>query len=619
MNRKIFLIIIAAVFCCGMLFAEDYEISSMKIDVNVGRNAVHEIKEDYVFNYMGPHHGFFRYIPYKYDQGDVKRNVRISRVECSEEFESESEDGFYIMKIGSADKYLTGMVPYTISYRYDIGADTNSGYDEFYLNLVGDGWEVPIRSASFRVFVPCSASEAQIWITTGYRGSTQQLPFSVSETEGGIVITGSVPDIAPRQAVTIRVQLPDGWYQDARRATDLRGLFTRLAWIASFVVLALAIILKFTLGRDRMPIIHARFSPPEGMSPLPVGYVADNTVDDKDMTSMIYYWADAGYLRIEEPKKNKFEFTKLKNLPLDTPSYERRLFNAFFRKGEHIALKDVGGESFYEAIVEVKKDVEDYFSGDRCLTDDLTQGLSFLVNALAFVPPILFALSVTFSEYIERFFMIAFLVIAVFLNFSGQAGLASAIKKRFITKNKFFLYVIPVIPFVVYYFFTLGFAAFSELYADSVLLLVCTVCSFASVCFGETMIRRSRYGNKLFEEIFGYREFIDKTSVDELKMMIKETPDLYYHVLSYAIVLGLEDTWAKKFESITIEPPSWYVGDYMLNAYFFSRMSARMQGSLNTSFMAAKGGGGSRLIGGGGFGSSGFSGGGFGGGGGRAW
>ena len=618
MNKRIFLIIIAAVFCCGMLFAADYEISSMKIDVIVGKDAVHEVREDYVFNYMNPHHGFMRVIPYRYDQGEVRRNARILDVECSDEYDSDREDGYYIMKIGSADEYVSGLVPYTISYRYDLGADVNEGYDEFYYNLVGDGWEVPIRNASFRVFVPCSDSEAQIWVTTGYYGSTARVPYAVNRVEGGIVITGSVSDIAPKQAVTIRVQLPDGWYQGAREASDSRSLFARLAQIVPAVILALAILLRFTAGRDRMPIIHARYSAPEGMSPLLVGYVADSTVDDKDITSMVYYWADGGYLRIEEPSKNKFEFTKLKSLPSSVPGFERRLFNAFFRKGDHVTLKDVGGESFYEAIGEVKSDIEEHFSEERCLTDDKTKGLSFLVNFLALVPPVLFALSMTMTEYIESTFLIASLVIAVFFSFSAQAALAGALKRRFITKHKIFLYITPLFSYAVYYFITLGFAWFVELQADKGLLLYCAICSFAISFFGETMVKRSEYGNKLFEEIFGYREFIEKTSVDELKMMIKETPDLYYQVLSYAIVLGLEDTWAKKFESITIEPPTWYVGDYMLNAYFFSRMSGRLQGAVNAGLSAAASGG-TKLIGGGGFGSSGFSGGGFGGGGGRAW
>ena len=618
MNRKTILVIIAAVFCCGMLFAADYEISSMKIDVNVARNAVHEVREDYVFNYMGPHHGFYRYIPYKYDQGEVQRNVKISRVECSEEFDSDKENGFYIMKIGSADKTLTGLVPYTISYRYDIGADTNSGYDEFYFNLVGDGWEVPIRRAEFNVFVPCSASDAQIWVTSGYRGSTDQVPFKVSQVDGGIIISGSVADIAPRQAVTIRVQLPDGWYQGARKAMDLRGFFRTLAWIVSIGALIAAVVVKFTLGVENVPIIHARYSAPEGMSPLLVGYVADKTVDDKDITSMIYYWADGGYLRIEEPKKNKFEFTKLQDLPSTAPAYEKKLFNAFFRRGSHVTLRDIEGETFAKTIEKVKKDVEEYFSGERRLDDEKTTGISLLVDVLALFPPILLALSLTLSEYVDRSFMIILLVIAVFFCFTGLAGLSAALKRRFVAKHKALLFITPLFPFVAYFILTLGFSFLVDIPVNPALLLLVTISTIGTGLLGEITVKRSQYGNKLFEEIFGYREFIEKTTVDELKMMMKETPALYYNVLSYAIVLGLEKTWAKKFESITLEPPTWYVGDSMLNAYFFSRMSGRLLSSMSTSLMTSKPTG-SRSIGGGGFGSSGFSGGGFGGGGGHAW
>jgi len=144
------------------------------------------------------------------------------------------------------------------------------------------------------------------------------------------------------------------------------------------------------------------------------------------------------------------------------------------------------------------------------------------------------------------------------------------------------------------------------------------LCSTAIGFFSAIIIRRSEYGNKLLEQILGYREFIQKVTIDELKLMIKDNPDYYYKVLSYAIVLGLEDTWAKKFASIAVPSPSWYVGDSLIDAYYLSRMSTRMNNSFRSTVLSTTGGG-SHSIGGGGFGSSGFSGGGFGGGGGHAW
>ena len=85
--------------------------------------------------------------------------------------------------------------------------------------------------------------------------------------------------------------------------------------------------------------------------------------------------------------------------------------------------------------------------------------------------------------------------------------------------------------------------------------------------------KRSEYGKKSVEAVLGYRDFIDKVEIEKLKRMIDDDPEFYYHVLSYAIVLGLEKKWAKKFDGITLEPPQWYMGRYeMWNAMVLSSM-----------------------------------------------
>jgi len=132
--------------------------------------------------------------------------------------------------------------------------------------------------------------------------------------------------------------------------------------------------------------------------------------------------------------------------------------------------------------------------------------------------------------------------------------------------------------------------------------------------------KRSPYAQQMLEQIVGYREFISKVEMDKLKLMIDEDPQIFYHVLGYAIVLGLEDTWAKKFKSLSFEQPSWYYGRTpVADALFYSALSHRLHSTVmeKAVYSQAKGGGRSPVHSS--FGSSGFSGGGFGGGGGGAW
>lgn len=615
--KKAFLV--AAVFLCVFaLFAEDYEIDSLDISVSVGRNAVNEITENYVFNYQGPHHGFYRFIPVEYRTGDAVRNIKVTGIRCSDPFDYEKENGFLVMKIGSSAVTHTGLTPYTLSYSYDIGADTNEGYDEFYFNLVGDGWDVVVRTASFSVEIPCSASEVRIWVTRGGYGSRDSVPFTVRDNGSSVTITGSAENIMPGEALTIRAQLPDNWYQGAREAWDLRGFFKSAAGYCIAIACALlAGLLWVRFGRDKIPVILARFEAPEGMSPLPVGYVADGQVDDKDVTSMLYYWADAGYMKIAEPKKNRFEFIKVKDLPSAAPAFERKLFNGLFKRGDTVSVRDLEKSNFGETVLDVKNAVKAYFRRERSLEDSKTKKLSALVLLLSVIPVIVFFLGTYFEEYSVGYaFFFAF---PAFAFLAINALIINYITKRwYVIKSRGLSVAGCIIPSVLFMLLMSTVNSFIGIAFSTPLLIICTVCSSLTEWFAQIMVKRSEYGDKLLEEILGYREFIEKVNVDELKLMIKENPQYYYKVLSYAIVLGLEETWAKKFASIAIPAPAWYVGDSLADAYFFSHMSMRMSNTFRSTVIAS-GGGGSRSIGGGGFGSSGFAGGGFGGGGGHAW
>jgi uncharacterized membrane protein len=132
--------------------------------------------------------------------------------------------------------------------------------------------------------------------------------------------------------------------------------------------------------------------------------------------------------------------------------------------------------------------------------------------------------------------------------------------------------------------------------------------------------KRSAYANMLLEQTVGFREFIDKVEMDKLKLMIDDNPQIFYHVLGYAIVLGLEDKWAKKFKNLTVDPPTWYRGaSPATNALFYSALAHRLHSNVMEHSLYAQSKGGSSGPVRSSFGSSGFSGGGFGGGGGGAW
>ncbi len=102
-------------------------------------------------------------------------------------------------------------------------------------------------------------------------------------------------------------------------------------------------------------------------------------------------------------------------------------------------------------------------------------------------------------------------------------------------------------------------------------------------------------------------------SVDRPYAEPSKTVELFEKLLPYAIVLGVEKSWANQFDSILSEPPNWYSGtadNTFLAGHIASGISGVTEG-LSNSFSANTSSSSSS--------SSGFSGGGGGGGGGGGW
>ena len=101
-------------------------------------------------------------------------------------------------------------------------------------------------------------------------------------------------------------------------------------------------------------------------------------------------------------------------------------------------------------------------------------------------------------------------------------------------------------------------------------------------------------------------------------MLVNEDPEYFYHILPYAMVLGVTDQWAKNFEGITISDPDWYSSNSnrsFSSIYFVNRMNTatRSVGSAMASRPATSSSGSGGSFGGG------SAGGGSGGGGGGGW
>jgi uncharacterized membrane protein len=137
---------------------------------------------------------------------------------------------------------------------------------------------------------------------------------------------------------------------------------------------------------------------------------------------------------------------------------------------------------------------------------------------------------------------------------------------------------------------------------------------------------RTAKGVAAKEQIMGLKLYLEVAEKDRLQKLQGpdaqyaanaaepvKTVDLFEKLLPYAMVLGVEQQWARQFQTLYTSPPSWYSGNWAtFNAYYLATSLDGIGAAVNTAFSAPSSSGGS------GFGG-GFAGGGGGGGGGGGW
>jgi uncharacterized membrane protein len=151
-------------------------------------------------------------------------------------------------------------------------------------------------------------------------------------------------------------------------------------------------------------------------------------------------------------------------------------------------------------------------------------------------------------------------------------------------------------------------------------LIGCGIIALAIIIiFGRLLTATSMKGTRTRVAVLGFEEFMNRVDSDRLKRM---PPDTFEKYLPYAMALGVEHRWAKAFEGIIQNPPTWYQGDWTtFNTFYFVNSLGAMSQQASTAFVSApRSNSSSSGWSSGGFSSGGgFSGGGFGGGGGGAF
>jgi len=622
----------------------DYYIESYNVDINVSNDNSYDIKETIVAYFNKEKHGIIRNIPTRNTvtrtDGSTNTNrAKITNVNVNEKYSLSRGADEVKLKIGDAGTVLTGRHTYQISYTYNIGNDKLKDADEFYLNLIGNQWDTNINKLTFTITMPKDFDTNKIGFSAGKYG-TSGIPkdgyFNYSVKNN--VITGTYnKTLPPNNGFTVRITLPDGYFEKQKLKIT----------IFDFIAICLPIILGIIAfsqwekyGKDEKIVETIEFNPPDNMNSLDVAYAYKGKANSNDVVSLLIYLANKGYIKIkvEETgskllKSKSYKIIEVKKYDGNDEN-ERLFLERLFKNGtiyrtennnvfRCVTKSDLEG-SFYTTVNEIIDNENTSEFKNKIFEKGLWNRakkiiiLSLLVILTMSIGPLLNGTKIKTT-------VIANLVLIAITMLFYLFALSSKFNNTRI-KNIIIAFVISF--FTIFSFvFVLLYDIVSEIIINmnklGLIELGIQVISLIFIMILVTLMkRRTKYGTEVLGRILGFKTFLKTAEKEKLETLVNQDPEYFYNILPYAYVLGVSDKWIKNFETISLMPPEWYVGNdsyydyhtFSNNYNYLMRTSANAMTSRPSSSDSYSSFSGGSFSGGGG-----FSGGGSGGGGGSSW
>jgi uncharacterized membrane protein len=584
-------VVLLLAFAAPARAGNDWIIDRFASDIEVQRDGGLLITDaiDVDFQLLSDRHGIFRDIPILYQWDPDPKMLRTYQIDVRSvrdangralTYETSHIDGSFRIRIGDADRTVSGKQTYRIAYGVRGALNSFADHDELYWNVNGGEWDVPMRVVSATVHTAFDAFTTATCFE-GPLGSTRPCQSSVSPQRATFNATSALPTGDQLTIVTAlrkgAVTVPAPMLQRRERGID--EYFETTPWTLGGALFALIGGLGLVAwrwlaaGRDEREheTIVAEYEPPEKIRPAQAGLLMDESADTKDVTATIVDLAVRGYLTITEiPPRGPFGIVKKdwslarivgRAHPEALQPYERTIFDGLFgedamdatetKPTDEVKLSALK-QHFYTTLAKAQRELyadsvsRKWFPADPQRVRQIYAGLG--VGAIIGAGVLIFWLGSSLG--------------------AGLVGLGA---------------IVPAV---------------------------------ALFLISSRMPRKTRSGAELQRRTLGFRHYME--IAEKERQRFAERENIFSEYLPYAIVFGCVEKWANAFKDIDVTraTSNWYTGSSLgaLSANDLSSNLSSFSSQVSSTIASTPGG-----SGGSGFSGGGGSGGGGGGGGGGSW
>ncbi len=640
----LFIVSVAFVLLPTSTFAATEKIQSYGVDLTLNAENTVDVIETitYDFGSTPDRHGIFRHVPIQFSDGahPLQLTAITDEKGSTYPYSDESDAQNAVWKIGDPGKTITGVHTYIMRYSFQAPVGLFSEkMDRFAWNAIGTEWEVPTEASVVTLHLPdtvqaqdvseqrCFVGMAGLGIGDGCATSVDaetnaliytlerrlnagegltiqvDLPGTAVDDAAALAITDDLSGSTSIDGVVIESNSASGRYVvsprvhviEARRpffeafhetvtltpgqihdvvipwkpkaSYTVFGYVVPVLVLITYLIAVVWVFLRYGKEPNASKVIVTEFDVPDQLSPLEVSAVLKQKVESTAVSSHLIFLATLGCIKIiQKDPEGMFQ-------SLQKPTYTF----------EVVQQLPALGESLQKHVVSrVDEIVFEMIFADRAAAVG-TQA-TLLDSRPLIVKHIVSLRTAVFDSVIQRGYF-----------------------RRSPEKARNIDFTIHSVSFVGAIIFTIFL--FSEGLGGAWLLL--PIAPLIGFFFAPFMGQRTAKGAEIYRQLKGYQKYLAVAEKSRIEFFNdpKKYQQLFESVLPFAMVLGVEEKWAKHFEGLYAAQPGWYSGSDPFTPLVF--VSHMQQLQTVTQAVVAPSNGGS--------GAGGFSGGGFGGGGGGSW
>ena len=517
--RRIFIAFLCVLMLTTVVFAES---GANKVDTRatVSSNGACHVTMTVVINMESPASGLT--FPLPRGAKDVAVNGSSART-----YSSANDPNVVLTDLSFLNGYM-GEATVTFSYTLSDVLHTERNEQTKKSSLIMSipllsGFDYPVKYLAFSITMPGDVTGKKPSFTSGFLQTN--IESIVNCVTGGSLISGTVTQsLQDQEKLTLVMEVDEEMFPG--KLIIFRDGNPELVPMGIFAAIAL---LYWLLLMRCLPLLRQRRT--ETLEGVTAGELGCHlTAAGADLTMMVYSWAELGYLKIVPDKRGRVYLQKRMNMGNERTAFENRCFHSLFSKGD---LVDATGKPYARLCIKVSDTIsgvqEMYLrrAGNIYLFRAISCGIGLFCG-------ICYGNNFTTNRTLQMVLSIGLGLMGIIVSWAIQDAMY-----RIHIRGKLPIYIASVANVV---WITLGIVSGSWLVG--LLTVLAQILTGLAAAYGG---RRSDLGRHHAGLILGLRHYLGTISKEELNRIQENDPDFFFRMLPYAIALGVDTRFAKRF------------------------------------------------------------------------